>query len=79
MNVGKRGSSLSFGGRGLTTTISGRGTRATVGLPGTGLSYSSFTPHRRGRVAKRGSNAANPIIIAIGALFILAILASVLH
>src|SRR5262249_62147954 len=38
-NIGKKGSSLSFGGRGLTYTIGSQGSRTTVGIPGTGLSY----------------------------------------
>jgi hypothetical protein len=38
-NIGKKGSSLSFGGRGLNYTIGPQGSRTTVGIPGTGLSY----------------------------------------
>jgi hypothetical protein len=43
-NFGKRGSSLSVGGRGATVNIGSRGVRQTVGFPGTGLSYSNWTP-----------------------------------
>ena len=40
-NIGKRSSSVSFGGRGFHYTIGTHGTRTTVGVPGTGLSYTS--------------------------------------
>mgnify|MGYP003340955425 FL=1 len=43
VNFGKTGSSLSIGGRGATVNLSARGTRTTVGLPGTGLSFSTWT------------------------------------
>jgi hypothetical protein len=42
-NIGKRGSSVSFGGRGWTTNISKTGVRDTFSLQGTGLSYSTTT------------------------------------
>lgn len=54
LNLSKRGASVSLGGRGLTTNVSTRGTRTTVGLPGTGLSYSHFTPAASS--ARRGSS-----------------------
>lgn len=38
-NIGKRSSSMSFGGRGFHYTVGSKGTRTTVGIPGTGLSY----------------------------------------
>src|SRR5437899_9281050 len=38
-SIGKKSSSVSFGGRGLTYTIGPKGSRTTVGVPGTGLSY----------------------------------------
>jgi len=38
-NIGKKSSSLSFGGRGAHYTVGTSGTRTTVGIPGTGLSY----------------------------------------
>lgn len=43
MNVGKNGSSLSFGPRGAKITVGQNGIRKTVGIPGTGLSYSSYS------------------------------------
>lgn len=48
LNISKQGiSSLSIGGKGLTYNIGKKGSRATGGLPGTGLSYSHYTPHDR--------------------------------
>jgi hypothetical protein len=38
-NIGKKGSSVSFGGHGLTHTIGAKGSRTTIGIPGTGVSY----------------------------------------
>lgn len=47
LNIGKKGiSSVSIGGRGATVNINRKGTRSTIGLPGTGLSHSSYKPHR---------------------------------
>jgi Protein of unknown function (DUF4236)/Bacterial SH3 domain len=46
-NIGKKGSSLSFGGRGLTHTIGPQGSRTTIGIPGTGVSYTHVQPHSR--------------------------------
>lgn len=40
-NVGKRGTSWSFGGRGYTVNVGKRGVRRTISLPGTGLSYTA--------------------------------------
>ena len=46
LNLSKGGiSSLSVGGKGLTYNIGKKGTRATGGLPGTGLSYSHYSPY----------------------------------
>lgn len=46
VNFSKQGlSSLTVGGKGLTYNIGRKGTRGTAGLPGTGLSYSHYTPH----------------------------------
>lgn len=47
-NIGKRSSSLSFGGPGAHYTVGSTGSRATIGIPGTGLSYTDFhSAHRR--------------------------------
>ena len=45
LNITKKGiSSVSLGGKGARVNLGKKGTRTTVGLPGTGLSYSSFSP-----------------------------------
>jgi len=51
LNFSKSGTSLSLGGRGFTTNISKRGTKTTVGLPGTGISYSTFSPREKARIS----------------------------
>ena len=45
-NIGKTGAtSISVGGRGAHVTFGRKGTRTTLGLPGTGLSYSTYKPY----------------------------------
>jgi len=45
-NLGKRSSSISFGGKGFHYMVGGpRGSRTTVGIPGTGLSYTETSGH----------------------------------
>lgn len=46
VNISKSGPSLTFGRRGIHYTIGRRGNRATVGAPGTGLSYTRYSPRR---------------------------------
>lgn len=58
LNIGKRGMSVSVGGKGATTNISRRGVRTTLGIPGTGLSYSSYAPFRS---KPKGTRPARPI------------------
>lgn len=43
VNLSKSGPSLSLGGRGCSVNINKHGVRNTVGIPGTGVSYSSYT------------------------------------
>ncbi|WBO24316.1 DUF4236 domain-containing protein [Sphingomonas abietis] len=45
LNFSKSGVSTSIGGHGATVNLSKRGTRTTIGIPGSGLSYSTLTPH----------------------------------
>ena len=46
INLTKKGvSSISVGKRGATVNIGKKGTRGTVGVPGSGLSYSSYQAH----------------------------------
>jgi hypothetical protein len=52
LNFSNRGTSVSLGGRGATANVSDRGVRKTVGLPGTGMSYSTFE-RWSGRAASR--------------------------
>lgn len=52
MNLSKSGVSWSFGPRGMHYTVGGRGTRTTVGVPGTGVSYTSYS-HAHARQATR--------------------------
>ena len=46
LNVTKKGiSSLSVGKNGARVNVSRKGTKTTVGIPGSGLSHSSYRPH----------------------------------
>lgn len=47
LNLSKSGVSLSLGGRGASINVSKRGTRSTLGIPGSGFSYSQFTPRSK--------------------------------
>lgn len=47
LNIGKKGiSSISMGTKGARVSVGKKGTRSTVGIPGSGLSYSSYSPHQ---------------------------------
>jgi hypothetical protein len=48
LNLNKRSVSASFGQRGAHITVGPKGRRTTIGLPGTGLSYTSFRPSQPG-------------------------------
>lgn len=48
LNLSRGGASVSLGGRGFHYTVGPKGTRTTVGIPGTGLSWSQYTPHGGG-------------------------------
>lgn len=46
VNIGKNGfTSVSIGKKGASVNINKKGTRSTIGIPGSGLSYSSYKPH----------------------------------
>jgi hypothetical protein len=45
VNFSTGGTSLSLGRRGFHYTLGPKGTRVTVGIPGTGLSWTQYTPH----------------------------------
>lgn len=50
VNLTKKGvSSVSVGKRGARVNVSKKGTRSTVGLPGSGLSYSSYQSHAQSK------------------------------
>lgn len=53
LNVSKRGLSTSFGPRGFHYTVGHRQRRTTVGIPGTGLSYTTYSSVHA-RAASRG-------------------------
>ena len=56
MNMGTSGCSFSFGGRGARVTVGKNGVRKTVGIPGTGLSYSSFDSFGGGKKTASSSS-----------------------
>lgn len=60
LNLGKKSSSITFGGKGARYTINSKGKRtASVGIPGTGLSYSaSTTKKKKDRKSKPKTNKA---------------------
>ncbi len=68
LNLSKSGPSVSVGGKGLTYNIGRKGSRTTIGLPGTGLSYSSYRPHGR-KGSTLGGIAGGLILLAAIALF----------
>ena len=49
INLSKGGASCSLGPRGAKLTIGPKGVRKTVGIPGTGLSYTSYSSFRKKR------------------------------
>jgi hypothetical protein len=57
-NIGRRSSSLSVGTKGYHKCFSRRGTRTTYSLPGSGLSYSDYSP--RGHTAKPPPSSGSP-------------------
>ena len=61
-NIGKKSTSVSFGGRGLTYTLGTKGSRATVGIPGTGISYTHVHTSKPGSVAPPPLSGISPSI-----------------
>ncbi len=71
LNLSKSGGSVSLGEKGFTYNIGEKGNKATVGLPGTGMSYSSYESRKSGN-----SKAGHWIVVAIviiGALYKVAV------
>lgn len=52
INLNKKSTSLTIGRRGVHTTINGSGVRNTIGLPGSGLSYTSYQKFDSNSVSK---------------------------
>ena len=77
--TGKGISSVSLGKNGAKVNISKKGTRSTVGIPGSGLSYSSYSPRKKTTSPQQGQSVQgnktlgviNLIIIGICLMFIL--------
>jgi len=60
LNLSKSGASVSLGGRGFHYTVGPKGTRTTLGIPGTGLSWTEYSPHKSGASSGRPSSLSNP-------------------
>ena len=81
LNVTKKGiSSVSVGKNGARVNVSRKGTKTTVGIPGSGLSYSSFKSHNRSDNSTQNNQpsqgklilgAINLVVLIIMAIFIL--------
>jgi hypothetical protein len=59
LNFSKSGPSWTFGGRGYHVTVGKHSTRRTVGLPGTGLSWTSYSPHHAKQASRRRTSTAS--------------------
>src|SRR5262245_3835081 len=57
LNLSGSGASVSFGPRGLHYTVGMKGTRATVGIPGSGLSWTSYQSFSSSRSARSAESA----------------------
>ena len=63
INLTKKGlSSLSVGKRGATVNVGKKGTRGTVGIPGSGLSYSTYKSHNKSKTTPELPSRQTPII-----------------
>jgi Protein of unknown function (DUF4236) len=76
----KSGVSTSVGWRGYHKTFSRKGVRTTAGIPGTGLSFTEYTPNREGQSPKREGKpreigCCGPLLLCI----IVGVLISVCH
>lgn len=61
LNVGKKSSSVSFGGKGFSTSVSTTGRRTnTVGIPGTGISHVSTSGGKQSNVKPHSSTHQKP-------------------
>ena len=55
LNINKNSTSVSLGPRGMKTTVGSKGTHNTIGLPGSGLSYTTYSSHCQGSAQNRYS------------------------
>lgn len=60
MNLSKSGISLSAGVRGAHYTVGPRGRRTTIGLPGSGVSYTTYSSQHARHAMERHSNPSKP-------------------
>lgn len=72
INLSKTGTSVSLGGRGMSYNISKKGRRTTVGLPGSGVSYSTYTPNK---AANDEASATTKSVAWVWPLVVLAVIA----
>lgn len=71
LNITKKGiSSVSVGKRGATVNVGKKGTRGTVGIPGSGLSYSSYKAHDRPLRSKTRSSSPHSPVNSVDQLII---------
>ncbi len=54
LNISKSGGSISLGGKGFSYNLGPKGNKATVGLPGSGMSYSSYASNKPGGTTNAG-------------------------
>lgn len=73
LNLSKTGASVSLGGKGLSYNIGKKGNKATVGLPGSGISYSTYSPNGspKAKSSKLASFFWIMVVLAVIAYFIL--------
>ncbi len=64
LNLSKRGVSTSFGPRGFHYTVGHNRRRTTVGLPGTGLSYTTYSPTHARQSRQRTQPQQGPTAVA---------------
>lgn len=73
INFGKKSTSVSLGGRGATVNIGKNGSRTPLGIPGTGLSWSSYRKHgdRNSSPASGVESGAHSAVATIATLIVI--------
>jgi len=70
INVRKRGASVSVGGHGATVNIGSKGARTTVGIPGSGISYTTWShSHHSGETVPTVRQAPGPVASTVRKFF----------